>query len=73
MDIVAFESTSVNMSDNMEIAVGSRRFDLRSVVNTVDFAFKSTRSHFTLARVQHWVTGGCLAATIAVGIVADFI
>ena len=73
MDIVALATTSVNMSDDMEIAVGSRRFDLRSVVNTVDFAFKSTRSHFTHARVRHWMTGGCLAATIAVGIVADFI
>ena len=41
MDIVALATTSVNMSDDMEIAVGSRRFDLRSVVNTVDFAFKS--------------------------------
>ena len=44
MVIVACASTSDNMSDNMEIATGLRRFHLRSVVNTVDFAFRATGS-----------------------------
>ena len=52
-----------------------RRFHLRSVVNTVDFAFQPPISFHACARStgQPLMTGGHLAATTVVGIVADFI